>query len=216
MDKSKLSGPEIYDGNCFITDMNKIYQSFYNSFICRENRPKYKGKFIFFNMNREIKINNGVGEINVQLQKPERFYHIISLENKKKYIMYPCANDRAIECCKNDCKLENALQDFKILNRTECYYRLARVNRIAEVIKLANNGDKNIQEWIEIERDKKGNKIYKSFIRYKHKKDDFIVILREDRKGGQVDKYQFTTAFPLFNKENKEEYDTKYNNFIKK
>ena len=213
---SKLSEPYDYEGKSFIDDMNQIYSKFRDEFLCKENRPTYKGKFIFFNMSKKARIKVNSILMEEELSKQERFYHIISLESKKKYIMYPCANDKAIECCSNDCTLSNALSEFKVLNRTECYYRLARINRIAEVINLANQNDENIEEWIEIEVDKKKNKVYKNFIRYKHKKDDFIVILREDRKRGQVCKYIFVTAFPLFEKENKKEYDKKYKKFIQK
>lgn len=216
MSVSKLSEPLKYNGECFMADMNDIYKEFWRLFLCKENRPTYKGKFIFFDMNNNIKLNNNGKEVQIKLSKPERFYHIISLESKKKYIMYPCANDRAIECCKNECKLENSIEEFRLLDRTECYYRLARINRIVEVINLANDNDIDIQEWSEVEMDKKRNKVYKSFIRYKHRKDDFIIILKEERQSGQVKNYRFITAFPLFSKENKEEYDKKYKNFINK
>lgn len=193
------------------------YNMFFECFIKKESRPLYKGKFIFFNMDKDLEINtNGITTIQT-LPLPERFFHIISLEDGwSKYNVSPCNNDDSIEYCKNDCKLyKSTIKEFRLINRTECYYRLMRINRIPEVISLANNNDYNIKEWTEVERDKKGNKIYKRFIRYKHKKDDYIVILKEKRKRGQVEEYSFITGFPVFGRVNKDKYDKKYDNYKK-
>lgn len=206
------------EGLCFQKDMNCIYDIFHDCFMKQENRPDYNGKFIFFNMNKDIKVEiNGI-RVNKTLSKSERFLHIVSLENNgKKYNVDPCSNDDAITYCKNECNTDNSnLGEFKLLHRSECYYRLMRIHRIPEVIQLANNKDKDIQEWSEIEKDKKNNKIYKRFIRYNHKKDDYIIILKENRKNGSIDRYEFITAFPLFKRENKKEYDKKYQKYIQK
>ncbi len=218
MSKSKLSDILECEGLCFLKDMNNMYNIFHKSFLKKENRPNYNGKFIFFNMNKNIQVENNGIKISKELSKPERFLHIISLENYgKKYNVNPCGNDDAILYCKNDCNIYNSnLGEFKLLKRSECYYRLARINRITEIIELANNSDPDIQEWTEIEKDKKKNNIYKRFIRYKHKKDDYIIILQEKRKDGDIEKYDFVTAFPLFSRDNRDEYDKKYENYKKR
>lgn len=218
LNTSKMSKVLKCEGLCFKKDMNIIYNIFFKCFMKKENRPLYNGKFIFFNMAKDINITtNGITVIQ-KLSVPERFIHIISLENGwKKYNVPPCNNDNAIEYCKNECKLQNStITEFRLVDRTECYYRLMRINRIPQVLELANNNDSNIEEWTEVEKDKKKNNIYKRFIRYKHKKDDYIVILKENRRKGQIENYNFLTAFPLFYRDNKEEFNKKYRNYIKK
>lgn len=215
---SKLSKALKCEGVCFKKDMTLVYNLFFECFMKKENRPLYRGKFIFFNMSKDFYIStNGITVIQ-SLPMPERFFHIISLEDGwRKYNVPPCNNDDSIEYCKNECKLHNStIKEFRLINRTECYYRLMRIHRIPEIIELANNNDYNIEEWTEVEKDKKKNKIYKRFIRYKHKKDDYIVILKENRKNGQVENYSFITGFPLFGRVNKEEYNKKYYNYKKR
>lgn len=224
MESSKLSKVLKCDGLCFETDMSIIYDQFYEGFLKKEIRPTYNEKFVFFNMNKELSINNNGFVITKTLLKPERFLHIVSLGNSEKYTSDPCYNDNSSLLCKNECNINKALEDFRVLNRTECYYRLSRIHRIPEVIELANNKDGSIQEWTEIEKNKVKDKngkyritnVYKRFIRYKHRMDDYIVILKEDRKSGEIYKYDFITSFPLFNKVNKREYDNKYASFLVK
>ncbi|AOY55016.1 hypothetical protein [Clostridium perfringens] len=224
MNKSNLSVALTCSGNNFLDDMEDVYIKFREDFLNRESRPLYKGKFIFFNMNKEITIRRGKFNENVILTKPERFLHIASLSHNDKYTSDPCYNDKSIMLCGNECDLEKALEEFKLLGRTECYYRLLRIHRISEVLNLANNCDKNIQEWIEEEKTTKRcrngrvrvNKIRKHFIRYNHKMDDYIVILKEDRKRGEISKFDFVTAFPIFSKARKKEFNDKYNNYCMK
>lgn len=224
MNKSNLSVALTCSGNNFLDDMEVVYIKFKESFLKKENRPLYKGKFIFFNMNKEFTIRNGELNESVVLTKPERFMHIASLSHNDKYTSDPCYNDSSIMLCSNECNLGRALEEFRKLGRTECYYRLLRIHRIPEVLKLANDGDKNIEEWIEEERITKRysdgkvrvNKIRKHFIRYNHKMDDYIVILKEDRRRGEIHKFDFVTAFPVFSKESKKEFNDKYNSYCMK
>ena len=46
--------------------------------------------------------------------------------------------------------------------------------------------------------------------------DDYIVILKEDKRRGEIYKFDFVTAFPLFSKERKKEFNDKYNNYCMK
>lgn len=224
MNKSNLSVALTCAGNDFLYDMEDIYIKFRDSFLNRENRPLYKGKFIFFNMNKEVMARRGELNESVILTKPERFLHIVSLSHNDKYTSDPCYNDSSIMLCSNECDLGRALEEFKILGRTECYYRLLRIHRIPEVIKLANNCDKDIQEWIEEERNTKRypdgrvrvNRVRKHFIRYNHKMDDYIVILKEDVRRGKIYKFDFVTAFPVFSKDIKKEFNDKYDNYCMK
>lgn len=224
MNESKLSNPLICSGDNFIDDMQCIYSEFKDCFLDKESRPTYKGKFIFFNMDREYSYLKDGERINLTLSKPERFLHIVSLSHNDKYTSDPCYNDNSIMLCKNECSIRKALYEFKILRRTECYYRLLRIHRISEVINLANNKNEDIQEWIEEERVNKrcsdGRvrviKTRKYFIRYNHKRDDYIVILKEDKRRGEIYKFDFITAFPLFSREKKQEFNNKYSSYCMK
>lgn len=221
MSESKLSPPLECEGVCIERDIDEIYYRFRGMFLDKNTRIKYNGKFIFFNMSKSYEIyENGIKKV-VELSKPERFLHIISIGDNDKYTSDPCYNDDSSLLCKNECDIRNSLDEFKILGRTECYYRLLRINRINEVIELANKRDDNIEEWEEEESKTKrlpnGKtrriKICKKYIRYKHKRDDYVVILKKDNKGKRFD---FVTSFPLFNKQSKKEYSKKYKKFIKK
>ena len=123
---SKLSKALKCEGVCFKKDMTLVYNLFFECFMKKENRPLYRGKFIFFNMSKDFYIStNGITVIQ-SLPMPERFFHIISLEDGwRKYNVPPCNNDDSIEYCKNECKLHNStIKEFRLINRTECYYRL--------------------------------------------------------------------------------------------
>lgn len=218
---SKLSPPVFYNGDSIEEIIESAYEEFKNGFMNKEKRPNYKGRFIFFNMNRDIKVFNEHAEndedryINKTLSKPERFYHIISIDKKEYIEVFPCYNTPEYEKCKVECETIRAKGEFLYLNRVECLYRLYRVHRISEVIELANVDDKYIDQWIEEELDKKKNKIRKAYIRYTYGNDDYIVILKEKKQRDKTIFYEFITAFPVFLKRNKVQYKESYNKYKK-
>lgn len=209
MKNSKLSPPVRYEGESIEQIIENCYVQFNEAFIKKEKRPTYLSKFIFFNMNKNVK-NGQVGNYCVELDKPERFYHMISFEEKEKYQMYPCYNDKSYELCDNLCDIDKVSTTFKFLNRVYCLYRLSRIHRVVEVIELANLGDSNIEAWTEIELDKKRNKVFTRYIRYNCGADDYVIILREIHKKGIINYYEFITAFPVFLKSNKERFSKNY------
>lgn len=218
---SKLSPPVFYNGDSIEEIIDSAYEEFKNGFMNKEKRPNYKGKFIFFNMNRDIKIFNEDSTdsedryINITLSKPERFYHIISIDKKEYTQVFPCYNTPEYESCEVECETIRAKGEFLYLNRVECLYRLYRIHRISEVIELANIDDEYIDQWVEEELDKKRNKIRKVYIRYTYGNDDYIVILKEKKQRDKSICYEFITAFPVFLKRNKQQYKEAYNKYKK-
>ena len=219
VDKSKLTPPIFYNGDSIEEIIDSAYEDFKNGFMNKDKRPKYKGKFIFFNMNKNIKVMNkdAINEedryTNITLTKAERFYLIISIDKKEYIQVFPCYNTPEYESCQVECETIRAKGEFIYLSRVECLYRLYRIHRISEVIELANADDKHIDQWVEIELDKKKNKIRKIYIRYTYGNDDYIVILKEKVNRDKSIYYEFITAFPVFLKRNKDQYKEAYNSY---
>lgn len=213
---SKLSPPIYYEGNNIDEIIDSAYDKFKFGFMNKDNRPKYKDRFIFFNVSTNHYIlnkDNESGEykyLTVSLNKAERFYHIISIDKKESLQVFPCYNTPEYESCEVGCETFKAKGDFAHLNRVQCLYRLYRVHRISEVIELANKCDEHIEQWEENEKDKNGNKICKAYIRYTFGNDDYIVILKKKKVRGNDMCYEFITAFPVFLKRNKQQYRQAY------
>jgi hypothetical protein len=201
MTKSALQ-PIILNGDSISQKLVNLEKSFKNIFMDKNARPTFNGKFIFFDMNK-----SHAGQA---LSFPERFMHICSLE-EKGYSMFPCNNDVAFFHCSNKCVYKDALEDFRKINRTECYYRMARIHWIPEIIILANNSDPRIKVWQKSEIDYKGKKYMNTLIRYEDGLIDYVIILKEDRKTS----YKFTTGFPVFLKRNKKQFDADYQAYTK-
>ena len=199
---SKLTSPIIYDGYSFEDKLQEAMSYFYDYFLRKDVKPQYKGRPIYFSMEKR----HGI----FTLTYPERFLHITSLDDEEKYNMYPCTNDPTYEICDNRCSGSSEYSNYTAIDRWECIYRLSRIHWIREVIDLANKGDRDITEWDVVEIDKK-DKYNKRFIRYCHGMDDYVVILRARPKD-----YMFITAFPVVKKDKKAEYDSQYLRFIKK
>ena len=214
--KSKLSPPIFYEGDTVEEKIDSAYRKFRAEFMNKDKRPLYRGKFIFFNVSTNYKFIDESARSeedrfrDVTLSKAERFYHIISIDKKEHIQVFPCYNTYEYECCDVECETSKARGELLYLNRVECLYRLCRIHRISEVIELANENDKYIEEWEEEERDKKGNKICKIYIRYTYGNDDYIVILKKKKSRGNSICYEFITAFPVFLKRSKQQYRDAY------
>lgn len=194
---SKLTPPTTYDGYDFKEKLEQAMDCFYNSFLKAEVKPEYNNKKIFFNMNKK----HG----NFTLPFPERFLHIVSIDDEEKFNVDPCTNDIAKEICDNQCENESQLAFFRALKRWECPYRLHRIHWIKELFKLANNNDKDITEWDVQEKSISGSS-KKRLIRYSCGVDDYVIVLREQDK-----RYNFLTAYPVVSKRKKREFDNAYN-----
>ncbi|WML26271.1 hypothetical protein [Neobacillus sp. OS1-33] len=207
MKLSKLSPPRQLHGASILEKINNIFYEFNEIFIKKEGRPYLNGKFIFFNISTKYKGRS--------FSYPERFMHACSIIEKDTHTMFPCNNDISYELCHNKCQCNQALDEFQVINRGECLYRLARIHWVPEVIELANQKDERIRAWSQNETDSKKNKIRKHYIRYECGMDDFLIIFKEDWRNKTLVKYDFITAFPIFLKHNKEQYDKNYAKFKK-
>ena len=196
--KSKLSSPIIYPGSTIDEMLSAGIHHFYNIFLKKEVKPTFRGKRIFFDMDKNHKHR-------FLMPFPLSFMHITSLDAEDKYSVSPCINDISTELCKSQCLLTQAHPAYMTYGRWECLYRLHRIHWIGEVIVLANAGDENIYIFEEDKTD--GNKKFTDVnIRYHCGMDDYLIILRYRLK---EDDYLFITAFPVVSKRKKEQLDKK-------
>lgn len=180
-----------------------VVENFSEKFLKQENRPLFKGKPIYFEMSKE--------HHHMVHPYPEKLMHIISLEDKGVKEILPCINDFSSLICQNKCSLRNALLDFQLLQRQECFYRMSRIHWIPEIIELANSNYSHIKVWEEHTLNSKRKKITKTFIRYQEGLIDYVIILAHRKKDGQLVNYIFETAFPLFYERTKKQYDRSFN-----
>lgn len=186
-------------------NMKITFDNFNERFINKDKRPKLYGYFIYFETNRMF--------YGKELPYPEKLLHIISNDISSDLDILPCINDPASVICKTKCKIRFANFTFNLLGRQECYFRMARIHWIPEIINLANLNSENVKVWEE----KKGNaknkkKVTKTFIRYQNDIVDYIIILKNRNKEGKLVNYVFETAFPVFFTRTKEQYNISYNN----
>lgn len=201
--KSKLSDPIIYEGITIEDRIKNGLNSFSNIFLKKEVKPKYNGKDIYFEM-------SNIFNRYLNLGMPERFAHIITLDNEDKYTVNPCNNDISSEQCENGCYFSN-IPKFQAYGRWECLYRLYRIHWLREVIDLANQKDPDIITWqVDVNNGKEFYK--KENIRYHCGMDDYLIVLKDRKKVGD---YMFITAFPVASKSKKESLEREYNIYIK-
>jgi ribosomal protein L44E len=205
MTYGKLSQPLLLIGSNSFEIFKEAERKFNDIFLKKDARPYYNGKFIFFDMNKVFR-----GQI---LHFPERFMHICSIEDKDTYNIFPCNNDLSYTLCNNKCNISHALEEFQKIDRNECLYRASRIHWIPEIIRLANQKDKNIKTWTKPERDKKGNLVKKHYIRYEEESVDYLIILKEEWRSGSLSHYKFNTAFPVFLKGNKRQYERDFKKY---
>jgi hypothetical protein len=210
MNKKKLSPINTLYGSNLDEIILNLNNEFQRIFMDKNARPLFKNKFIFFNMNKNYK--------GYFLSYPEKFMHICSIEDKTDYTIFPCNNDYSYSICQNKCRFHYALSEFKILGRTECPYRMSRIHWIPEIITLFNEGNVYIKNWQKEVKNKKTNVIENyEFIRYEDGLSDYIIILQEKKnKDGDIRNYNFITAYPVFLKRNKLDFDQQYKRYTQK
>lgn len=196
--KSKLSPPIIYPGDSISEMFDAGMDHFYNTFLKKDVKPRFKGKDIFFNMDKMY-------QRFFLMPYPLSFMHITSLNNENKYTLFPCTNDISMENCVNKCDLSSALQSYGTYQRWECLYRLSRIHWIKEIISLANEDDENVYVFTEEKNDGK-KKFNDISIRYQFGIDDYLIVLRERKREGDL---LFITAYPVVSKKKKNDLDKK-------
>ncbi|MEA4826904.1 MAG: hypothetical protein VB130_09755 [Clostridium sp.] len=198
MAEAELSPPNLISDGVPLNDyIDMIYSDFYKNFIDRNNRPLLLGNFIFLSNEH---IDN----------KLERFWHLISLGNEEKYNIFPCTNDYAYLRCNTKCEVQNSIESVKQLSRAECMYRMARIHWISEIIDLANKNNKYIKCWTKTSKDNRQN----YFIRYEKDLIDYVIIFNEVHKKGKLNYYKFTTAYPVFYKRMKQQFNEDYSKYL--
>ncbi|MFF3103002.1 hypothetical protein [Viridibacillus arvi] len=186
----------------FDEKINFVIENFKGIFLNRDNRPSFGGQEIYFEMSREVR-----GMLHPY---PEKLMHILSLEGKNEVEILPCNNDEASMICANQCNFRMANRDFHFIQRQDCFYRMSRVHWIPEIINLANSGSLDIKIWVEEERNKRGKKIKKTFLRYQKGLTDYVIILTHRYRDGKFLNYIFETAFPVFYQRTKKQFDKNY------
>jgi hypothetical protein len=141
------------------------------------------------------------------------FLHISSLSPKDYNSEYMfCSNTAFPFACENP--HEFYLSGKK---RYECLYRANKSAMAIDLINKANNlrENSNIKVW----RVREDTRLINTYIRYTDKSEyeDFIVILREKfvKKTFETKWYYFVTAYPIFMKRSKDEFDKSYDRYFK-
>ena len=180
-----------------------VYDIFRETFI--DNRPTFQNKFIYFEYSKRSK--------GITYHFPERFMHLVSLEDNSKVDVLPCTNDIASSTCNNLCDFKNAHSLFVPLKRNDCLYRMARIHWIPEIIVLANKNDFRVKIWTQKQRNRKRKIIENTFLRFQENAIDYVIILAPSKKNGRVSHYILKTAFPVFFKRTKKQYDQMYEKY---
>lgn len=201
---NRLSPPKKLIGETPQEIVENVYKDFYSIFMKKDSRDFFNDKFIFFSMNKRFS--------NMELPYPERFMHLCSIRDKTKYNIFPCNNDITFTICENKCSYRKALSPFYNIGRIECPYRMSRIHWIPEIISLHNNGSAYIKKFTKQKLNPKTNLVENIiFLRYVDDQHDYVVLLVEDKdRTGKLIKYNFLTAYPVFFKRNKSEFDKLY------
>lgn len=207
MSYGKLSHPLLLKGSNNFQLINHAKKIFEEIFIKQKSRPNLDGVFIFFDINAIVNSKT--------LSLPERFMHICSIIDKHNYTAFPCQNDITYSQCFNKCSITKALTDFQFIQRTECLFRASRIHWIPEIIRLANSNHNCIKSWATSERSRNGKSIIKKrYIRYEEESVDYVIILQEVWKYKTFSHYKFITAFPVFLKRNKIQFEQEYTTYL--
>lgn len=187
----KLSLPIDVTGMTFEEIIEFEYEVFKREFMNKDTRVRLNNKFIFIDFNSWID------------HKAEMFWHLISLNKRERFSIFPCENNISDNICKMNCQTNTknvTLKNGQV--RNICIYRACRISWIIEIIRLANNKDKNIKIW------EKDNKLH---VRFKHQDVDYVVIFAINKE-----RYQLVSAFPVFYISKKCEFDKGYQDYLKK
>ncbi|MED3888009.1 hypothetical protein [Priestia aryabhattai] len=199
MYSTKLSSPIYIDKAKNDKELiNDLYEDFKKNLMDREKRVKLFNRDIFVDCKNWITYKNEV------------FWHLISLSENEKFNILPCNNCASGSRCNSNC-IEK-VDEVTLTNgqkRYICLYRGIRINWVSEIISLANHGDENIKTWKK--EIKKGRRdVVQFYIRFTHDAVDYVILFEEKYKNGELSRYHFITAFPVFYINKKQEYELDY------
>ncbi len=170
--------------------IDSIYEEFKLHVLNKDARPKLYGDFVYIDCQKVID------------SKFEIFWHMIGLENSKRFDVFPCYNDISYHLCQKNCVKKRdvvLLSDGK--SRNVCHYRALRVLFLIDIINLANANNAHIKHWKKDSLD---------FIRYENGIIDYVAIFKKGPKF-----YNLVTAYPVFYIYRKNSFDIDYDNYIR-
>lgn len=187
MENSGLS-PLINIDNC--NDIDDIINVTYN-------------EFKKFYMDRDIRPNSLFGKkliiefANWKEYKADSYWHLISLDEKEYFNVFPCGNKLSDHICLGNCIYKKRqIVRYNGAIRNICVYRALRIKWVLDIIRLADQNSNKIKKW------EKNNNLY---LRYKNNKIDYVVILASKRQT-----YKLISAFPVFYINKKQEFDNDF------
>lgn len=171
--------------------VEEAYNAFNDSLQDKATRIQFKNNTLFVNFKDWVD------------DKPEIFWHIIGLEDNDAMNFYPCSNNPIQLLCKKNCDTLEWQVNTIAKTRLICIYRASHMPMIEEVIKLANSNNQLVKIWIDRGR---------TFIRYENGLDDYVVILEKLDKYENA--YKLVTAYPVFFRSQKKNFDRTYSRFL--
>ena len=140
-------------------------------------------------------------------RKLQRFMHISSLDRENRFDIFPCHNTPFNDVCDSNCTDGEWSYEEQSAIRDICIYRASFVSIFKGIINLAAQNDTRIKQWKEYDPE---TSTTKAFIRYTYGSIDYIIILLEGKQ-----KYYLLSAYPLFYRASKAEFDRAYDNHKK-
>ena len=144
-----LSNPLVLPDD-FEKAIGEAFKYFQENINNSQKRPTLFDKSIFIEANEIID------------DKPQGFWHIISLETKHQFKVLPCVNDCTIDICNQNCI--NGQRKVKIKHGTEerniCLLRASRLPWVVDIINLANKDNSQIKMWLKENKNYNNQKLY--------------------------------------------------------
>lgn len=190
----------------------------------------------YFCNNKSLMFNNKEYPIIINTKdiefdgKPRIFWHICSLgeenglyfdkyKKRLKFNVSPCINHISIVNCTLKCNLDD--ESIKLRdNRVPCIYRMSKISNLKIAMDLYNDNSDKIKWWTKVEKSNKSKKTKKMLkIRYTNELEDYVIMFEfryKDASKNEISKFQFVTAYQIFDNNTKERFDLEYNNFLNK
>ncbi|MBQ9014171.1 MAG: hypothetical protein IJ094_11595 [Bacilli bacterium] len=203
-----LSEPKVFNFEEKIChNVIKVYKEFNDKFLVKNNREKLKGDFIYVENIKEYGVN-------------KCFLHSVSIRDNEKYGIYPCTNDITYTLCNTKCSSDSKSNIRCVVNlkqnRAICYYRLARIHWVPEIIAKANEDDVNIKMWSKTFKDKTTGRmrIKKRFVWYKCGLANYVIIFEEKYKDRRLNFLKYITSYPVFGKQTEKGFERDFRDYM--
>lgn len=206
-----------FDYEAFVEDTyDKFQEYFCNNKILKFNGNEYP---IIINT-RDIEFDG----------KPRIFWHISSLgeenglyfdsyKKRLKFSVFPCINHISSVNCTLKCNLEDDRIQLKD-NRVPCIYRMSKMSNLKIAMDLFNSGSNKVKWWTRIEKSDRSKKTKKMLkIRYIDDLEDYVIMFEfryKDASKNEISRFQFVTAYQIFDNNTKERFDFEYRDFLEK